>query len=187
MSHSDDLPQSFPREITIGENLEFEKDFEDYPADEYTVTYYLRGAGPGLDIAGTADGTTHVFTKLASQTTSLVAGRYDYQAIAVKGPDKFRVDYGTTKVLPSLAAVNVSSGTYDGRSNAKKIIDAIDALMAGKATIDQQEYMIAGAGGQRMLRRIDPVQLIEVRKYYARIVRRENSAGKSTIIFAQFD
>jgi hypothetical protein len=179
-----------PTEILIGQDLEFEKDFADYPADEWTVTYYFRGAGPGFDIAGTPDsiaGTTHVFTITDTQTAAMVAGRYRYQAIAVKGSEKAFVDEGRVLAKVSLAAINVAT-TYDDRSTAKKIIDAIDALMSGKAAIDQQEYMIGSAGSQRMLKRIPIPELLELRKYYARIARRENGQGKDfRTILAQFD
>ncbi|MEP6743827.1 MAG: hypothetical protein ABJB61_15125 [bacterium] len=190
-----DRPQSFPTEIAIGETIVWEKDFDDYPAASdgsgWTVTYYIRGQnGPGVDVVGTPsdlDGTIHVFTVSASASANLIAGRYDFQALAVKGSEKYRVDEGDAKAVASLAAV-ISSSSYDGRSPAKKILDAIDALMAGKATVDQQEYMIGAGGSQRMLKKIDPVALLEIRKYYARIVRRENRRGRGNVItYAQFD
>lgn len=187
---SSDLPQSFPVEIAIGETLDWEKAFDDYPADEWTVTYYVRGAGTGFDVLGTAsadDGTTHVFSVPAATTATMTAGRYHYQAIAVKGSAKSRVDEGRSLAKASLALLATAT-TYDDRSTAKKIVDAIDAMMLGGASIDQQEYMISAGGSQRMLKRLSRVEMIEVRRYYARIVRRENGQGQiSQLIYAQFD
>jgi hypothetical protein len=188
MSHTTDLPQVFPPEITIGVTLEWEKDFDDFPADEWVVTYYVRGVGPGFDAAGTADGTTHVFSVPPTTSDDLIAGRYDYQALAVKGSEKHLVDEGRTRALASLAALTTTTATYDGRSPAKKILDLIDLQMAGKATLDQQEYMIGGGGSQRMLKRNSLLELIELRKYYAAIVSRENRKGRpNRIRYAQFD
>ena len=190
MSHTTDLPVYFPPEITPGETLEWEKDFDDFPADEgWVVTYYVRGPGTGFDIAGTADGKTHLFTVPATTSDDItVAGVYSFQAWAVKASEKHLADSGTTKALPSLAAISSPATTFDGRSNAKKILDAIDAIMAGKASIDQQEYTIGNAGSQRMLKRIDPLQLLELRKYYAAIVRNEKSRGQTNqIVYVQFD
>jgi hypothetical protein len=178
VSHTTILPNFVPAEITIGETVEWEKDFDDYPADEWVITYYFRGyAGPGFDVAGTADGTTHVFSIATTVSDDMVAGRYDYQALAVKGTEKHLVDKGTVAAIASLAAIN-SSTTYDGRSTAKKILDAIDNLMAGKAALDQQKYLIAtgvpGFSSQREAERIQPTELLELRKYYAGLVRSEN-------------
>lgn len=177
MSHTDELPTYVPLELTIGETVEWEKDFDDFPADEWTVTYYFRGAGTGINVAGTADGTTHQFTIPAATSDTMAAGRYDYQAVAVKGSEKHLVDEGIVTVKASLAALTTAT-TFDGRSTAKKILDAIDALMQGKAALDQQKYLIAtgvpGFTSQREAERIDPEQLLELRKYYAGVVRAEN-------------
>ncbi len=189
MSHTTELPQYFPPEIVIGETLEWEKDFDDFPADEWTVTYYVRGPGVGFDIAGTADGTTHVFTVPTGTSDDItVAGLYHFQAWAVKGSEKHLADSGTTKAIASLATITPATTTYDGRSEAKKILDAIDALMLGKASIDQQSYTIGTAGSTRTLSRIEPSELLELRKYYAAIVARENLKGTThRLIYAQFD
>jgi hypothetical protein len=168
-----------PLEITIGETLEFEKDFADFPADEWTVIYYLRGAGTGIDIAGTPDGTTHCFTAPTTDTDNLTAGLYYYQAIATKDGEKHKVDEGTTTAIASLAALNTSN-TYDGRSNAKKIVDAIDAMMDEKATADQKRYKIGAAGSERELERLTMSELLEARKFYAKIVNAENRRKKKT-------
>lgn len=186
-----DLPQEFPREIVIGETLKWERNLADYPADEWAVTYYVRGAGTGFDALGTADDTTHQFTVAASTTANMTAGRYDFEAFAVKGSEKYLVDSGRCLVKATLAILATST-TYDGRSQAKKILDAIDNLMLGKAALDQQKYLIAsgvpGFTSQREAERIDPDKLLGLRKYYARIVRRENGGGQvGQLIYAQFD
>lgn len=183
MSHTTDLPTAVPNPITSGETVEWEKEFDDFPADEWTVTYYFRGAGAGLDAAGTPDGTAHIFTLAASATANLTAGRYDYQAVAVNGSEKHLVDEGIVTVKASLAALTTAT-TYDGRSTAKKILDAIDALMQGKAALDQQKYLIAtgvpGFTSQREAERIQPTELLELRKYYAALVVAENRNNKTT-------
>lgn len=182
MSHTDTLPTYVPTEITIGETIEFEKDFDDFPADEeWIITYYFRGAGPGFDVAGTADGTIHVFTIAAATTVNMVAGRYDYQALAVKGSEKHLVDEGVVTAKASLAVIATNT-TYDGRSKNKKILDAIDDLMQGKAALDQQKYLIAtgvtGFTSQHEAERIQPSELLALRKYYASLVRSENRRKK---------
>jgi hypothetical protein len=182
VSHTTELPTSVP-EITIGTTLEWEKDFEDFPADEWTVTYYFRGAGPGFDVVGTADDTTHVFTVDAETTADLVAGRYDYQAIAVQDAEKHLVDEGTRVVNASLADLEAQD-SYDPRSKNQQILDAIDSLMQGKAAVDQQKYLIAtgvpGFSSQKEAERIDPIALLALRKYYAQLVASERRNKKTT-------
>jgi hypothetical protein len=173
VSHTTDLPTYFPTEITIGETLEFVKEFHDFPADEWTVTYYVRGAGPGFNVAGTADGIAHRFTVATTTTDTLTAGSYYYQAFATKGSEKHKVDEGSSIAKASLAALTTSA-TYDPRSPAKQIVDAIDAMMKGKATADQKRYKIGAAGSERELERLSMSELIEARKYYATIVNAEN-------------
>jgi hypothetical protein len=193
VSHTTDLPNFVPAEIAIGETVEFEKNFDDFPADEWTVTYYFRGAGPGFNAVGTADGTTHVYNIPTTDTDDMLAGRYDYQAFAVKDAEKHLVDAGTTKAKASLASI-ATTATYDGRSLAKQILDAIDNLMKGKATLDQQKFLIAsgvpGFTSQHEAERIQPTELLELRKYYAAIVKSENrrkSGNSYRTIQIQFD
>jgi hypothetical protein len=191
--HTTDLPTFAPRQITPGETVEWTKTFADFTPDEWTVTYYFRGAGTGFDVAGTAnplDALGYAFTIPSTTTDDASAGRYYFQAWADDGAgEKHLVDQGETELLPSLVDLAVETN-YDGRSQAKKILDAIDAMMIGKATTDQQEYMIGAAGAQRMLRRIEPTQLLELRKYYASLVAAENRSrrGRSfRTIKIQFD
>ena len=51
------------------------KNISDYPASEWTLTYYLRKDG------ATADGDTHLVTVATTTTTGYAAGVYDIIAI----------------------------------------------------------------------------------------------------------
>lgn len=76
------------------------------------------------------------------------------------------VNSGTIEVLADLSG---NLPDFDGRSKAEVMVDAIDAVLAKKATRDQASFTI----GQRTLTRIPPDQLITWRQYYAGIVRSE--------------
>ena len=180
--HTTDLPTSAPREFTPGETLEWIKSFDDFPADTWTVTYSFRGAGNGFDVIGTAAGLDHNFTVPGTTSDNASPGVYYFQAWADDGAgEKHLVDSGQTQVLPNIAALAVGTN-YDGRSQARIILEAIDALMLGKATLDQQKYLIAtgvpGFTSQREAERIDPEALLALRKYYAGIVRSQNRRNK---------
>lgn len=166
------MRETVKKEFVKGESFEWEKSFDPYPAsDGWTLSYYFRGIGAGMQIDGAADDDAFLLTATASQTTNLSAGVYYYQGFVSKDDEKILVDSGEVKVLPSLVDENAN---YDGRSQVKITLDAIDAMIAGKASLDQQEYTI----GNRQLKRYSMADLIALRDKYAALyaaeVRAEN-------------
>ena len=57
-----------PEKLTSGVTWKWKKTLSDYPASEWTLTYYLRKDG------ATADGNTHLVTVAASTTSGYAAG-----------------------------------------------------------------------------------------------------------------
>ena len=86
--------------------------------------------------------------------------------------EKYLVDDGTSAVEASLAAASAETAV-DTRSRVKRILDAVDAMIEGKATLDQQEYVIDTGAGSRSLKRIPIPDLILLRKTYAQLYNRE--------------
>lgn len=166
-----------PREIVIGSTLKWRRDFPAYPASEYALTYHFRGAGKGFDAEASADGDAHAVTVTAATTAEMTAGAYYWQAVAEKDGETFVAAKGEAKAVAGLASVDVAE-VVDGRSEAKKTLDAIDALLAGRATLDQQQYSIAGGGSYRMLSRIPIPDLLKLRDEYARRVAREKRRAR---------
>ncbi|HWT00204.1 MAG TPA: hypothetical protein VN256_08150 [Pyrinomonadaceae bacterium] len=163
-----------PTEITAGSTLKWVKSLLDYPASEgYVLKYYFRGAGTGFDATATADGDDFEVNVPTATTAQMAAGTYYWQAEVSLSGEKFIVDTGEVKVKASLAAT-AAGDAFDGRSEAKKILDAIDAMLKGKATLDQQEYSI----GNRALKRIPIPDLLSLRKHYAQLVARERRVAK---------
>ena len=100
-----------------------------------------------------------------------MAGTYWFVARASDGLDVHDVDEGQLEVLPDLAAV---SGPHDGRSHAKRVLDALEAVIEGRATVDQSSYKI----NNRELSRTPIPDLISLRKYYrAEVLRERNKAS----------
>lgn len=160
-----------PPEFTIGESLAWEKSFSLYPASEWTLTYYFRGAGPGFNAVATADGDTHVLAVAKTATAAATAGRYSFQAFAEKGTEKILVDAGDIMAYATLATLDTTE-EVDPRSEAQKILDVIDARLSGDISRGVMEYQI----GDRQLKRYSLKELVEVRKMYAGIVARERRA-----------
>jgi hypothetical protein len=169
---AENIPIYEPAYFVAGETLAWTKELADYsPADGWALTTYFRGAtAAGFDAEGEADGNRFTFRVPSATTTPLASGVYYWQTWVEKDDEKFMVDSGQTEVKPGLAAL---AGTYDGRSQVKKILDAIDATIEGRATTDQQQYQISGGGGYRMLMKIPINELVTLRKTYARLYARE--------------
>lgn len=175
---STELPTYEPREIATGETPRWTKSLNDYPASEgWALTYYFRGAGEGFDVTAVADGDDFTISVPAASTTAMTPGTYYWQAWVSKDGEKYQVGEGAVAVKQGFAAVDAET-IVDNRSQAKKILDAIDATLEGRATTDQQQYQISGGGGFRMLMKIPVGELTGLRKYYAGIYAREQRRAR---------
>jgi len=143
----------------------------DYPASAgWTLSYSLRSAAAAIDISASADGDNFALSVAASTTAAYTAGRYAWTAIVAKSGEKHEVGRGTLVVLPNLAA----AGAYDGRSHARKVLDAIESVIEGRASRDQMSYRIEG----RELARTPLEDLQRFRIFYTQEVAREEIAQK---------
>jgi hypothetical protein len=172
---STEVPTREPRSFIAGETLQWSKSLDDYPAGEWTLKYSLRGPGTApSDITATADNDDYLVDVTSTVTAALTAGTWRMVGWVEKGTEKHYV-YDNDVMVRAAPA----SGTLETRSTAKIIVDAIDALATGKASLDQQSYKIA----DRELVRMSPKELTDWRTYYWNIyVREERSKrGSSTI------
>lgn len=177
-----------PSEFAIGESLAWSKSFAEYSAaNGWTLTYYFRGPTT-FDVTASANGADFDVDVPASVTAAATAGLYFWQAWLSKDDDKLRIASGRTNAV---AGFPTTDAGFDGKSDAERLLDAIDALLAGKASVDQQEYTIGAGGAQQQLRKIPIPDLLELRKHYAAIVggerRKRGRRGLGRIIRAQFD
>lgn len=164
-----------PAQIIQGTLVSFIKFLTDFDPTLWTLSYHIRGTAQ-LDATATDNGDGTYLVEFVASTgvdpdpiVPLPPGQYFYQAYATdvsNTTDKRLVENGRVEVLVDLSTV---STTFDGRSQAEIMVEAIDDVMAKKATRDQQSYTI----GQRTLVRIPPDQLLKWRDYYAGIVRSE--------------
>lgn len=154
-----------PAKITAGDRIEWQKTLADYPAGTWTLKYYFRNADGKIDITAGASGTDHLVDVAAATSKGWEAGKYDGQGIVSSGTDRFTVWTGRIEVLPNFEL----AGSYDGRSHARKTLEAIEAVIENRATLDQQEYTI----GNRNLKRTPLEDLIKLRETYRGLVRAE--------------
>lgn len=165
--------QYLPAAATAGLSFSAAVDVAAYPAPDWVLSAYLRGP-KSVDLVATPDGTTHQFAATAAETGAWVAGDYWYSLRAARGSDVVEVETGTMRVLPDITA---AADGYDGRSQAQIALDAIDAVIAKRATLDQERYRI----NNRELYRTPISDLLKLRGYYAAQVKRENAckSGRS--------
>jgi len=142
------------------------------------LSYALVSVGVApVNIAGgviTSTGAVFNVNVPASTTAGWAPGKYLWVAyVAGSGSyagQRFKVAEGAIEIKPNPATAD---NTTDLRSQAKKNLDAIDAVLAGKVTADVQSYKING----RELVKMRPNDLLMLRGYYAAEYKKERIAA----------
>ena len=166
-------PTHEPTRATANDTLTWQRALCHYPpADGWVLTYSLRGPA-SLNI--TADASEPEFQVTAKAPS--IAGDYFLQGYVTLGDQRFTIYTGTLTLTPDLSAVT-GSGSYDGRSPVKKILDAIDAAIANRASRTEQEYEIDFGGTRRRLKSVPIEDLLKARGTYALKYWRELNPGK---------
>lgn len=155
------VPTTEPSELRAGVTWQWTRELPDYPASSWTLKYWFKktgATGANFSIIATASGDTHSVTSTAATTAALTAGDYTWAALVTSGSEAHEVDHGTFKLLPRYDA----AANLDDREHARIVLDAIEAVIEGRATKDQQEYSI----GSRMLKLTPIKDLLELRDRY---------------------
>jgi len=166
-----DIPTTEPTSVWAGDTWKWRReDLTDYPATAYTLSYYLHNASASATITATADGSNFAVTVAKAVTALIAAGRYFWAAFVSDTTERFQVDSGTIEVLPNLAA----SAATDRRTHARKVLEAIEAVLESRATVDQAGYTIAG----RRLDKTPIADLLMLRGHYRDECQAEEQAER---------
>lgn len=168
-----------PLELRAGLTWEWERqDLVDYPAPTWTLTYWFKrqGGADKFSIVATANGTYHHVAVAMATTDPYVADDYSWVAVVSNGTDSFEVDKGNLHLQPKYNA----DAALDDRSHAKKVLEAIEAVIEGRAAKDQEEYTIASSNGSsRSLKRTPLAELIKLRaRYRSEVLAERIAAGE---------
>lgn len=148
----------------------------DYPSSTWTLKYWFKKTDgtANFSITATASGTGYAISETAINTGAYTAGEYTWAAVVTSGSVVKEVDTGAMTVLPRYD----SAANVDARSTNRKILDAIQAVILGRAAKDQQEYAING----RMLKLTPLADLQALEQTYLRRVANEQArlAGRAT-------
>jgi hypothetical protein len=168
---SAEIPFGEPAALVIGDTWTWKRTIGDYPAGTWTLRYYLRGVTGETSITATADGTDHLVSVAAATTAAYQPGRYYWGAVVTSGSERFSIGGGHFTVHPDPAKLGKG---FDARSHARKVLEAIEAVIENRATKDQEEYTI----GTRSLKRTPLEDLLKLRTDYRAEVAAELAADQ---------
>lgn len=159
-----------PDVIVAGDTAKWLRSLDDYPASaSWVLTYTLVSAAQRYTFSASASGDQHLVTVAATTTATWAAGTYTWRAQVAKAGEVYTVGTGSLTVKPSFSAAT------DARSHARRTLEAIEAVIEGRATSEVSYYMIGG----RQLRYIEPAQLLALRDRYRAEVAREDAAQRA--------
>lgn len=163
---------SEPAKIRAGDTIKWSAAFSEYSAaDGWSLSYVIVGSKGGITgIAGVANGAAWDITITATESKKLTKGNY-YRLVGQvsKGVEKYTVYDEPIAVEADL--MNIDTGS-DIRTDEEVGLEAIKAVLAKRATKDQENYSIAG----RSLSRTPIADLITLKNYYEREVAKQRKA-----------
>jgi hypothetical protein len=167
-----------PARVTAGDSLLWQRSdiAADYPPGEgYSLTYRfapVAGGDPASADATDEDGVWQVAVP-AQTTEAWAAGEWRWAAAVSKAGGRVVVDQGSFVVDPDPLAAEAP----DRRSHARKVLDAIEATIEGRATSSQLKHTFEDG---RSIEHMPHSELIAMRTKYVALVRREErrASGK---------
>lgn len=175
-----DRPTIEPSEHEAGTTLSFQRDFTDYPADAWELTYNLVNTTGYIDtITATADGTTHVVTVAYATTADWPAGEYRMKGYVTEtgGDEKYPVYDGWITINPYIG----DAMPADTRSYWRKVRDNVRDAILSSASSDVVSYSINGRSFTKA--KTDALSLLHMAEAK---VRWEEHKGRQRKILVKF-
>lgn len=157
-----------PATLVAGDTFSFAFSYNGYAPPDWVLDFVLRPhtGGSPLQVLATDTGTCFEVTIPAATTTGLSPGQYLWTALHRNGVtgQRFVAQGGRVVIKPDPVTF-----TGDQRSDAERILAAIDATIEGRASKDADTFTIEG----RSIGRTPIPDLMRLRGTYEAIVRRE--------------
>lgn len=171
-----------PSTILAGDTVKWDKTLDEYPpSGSWQLNYYLRARSSatlitlawGSVITGAAS--TFNIVIPAATTAAWAVDDYGIFGEVSKAGERFNIFSGSlsVKVNPSATAA-----AYDGRTSARKTLDALESMLQGNASREERMIQISGPGFSRQLDLLSPEQLIKAHVYWTRIVKDEETSAR---------
>jgi hypothetical protein len=161
-----------PTSLRAGDTWAWTRTLADYPASAWTLTYYFRNATAKFDVVATASGDSYAVT-VAKASSGKTPGWYDWTAFVESATERHQVNAGRVQILPNVAADVVN----DGRTFARRMLDAIEAILEGRATSSDIDRVSVGMEDRSHVQK--PELLLPLRDRYRVEVRREEMAQRA--------
>ncbi|MEL7166687.1 MAG: hypothetical protein AAGL96_14545 [Pseudomonadota bacterium] len=169
-----------PATLTAGDTWTW-SNFDAYqshnPSDSWSVQYVLRpvSGGTSLTVEGTPDVNAFAFRVAPADTAALPPGDFRWSVLAFgPGGSRETIGHGRLTVNP-----DPTQTAGDLRSQAERILDAIESTIEGRVTKDADSYTIEG----RSIARTPISDLMRLQGVYQRRVAQERNPGASPITY----
>jgi len=173
----------YPR-LIIGDSYEFRTTVADYPAsDGWALSHVLRPASGSADpitLTAVADGDDYLTSVSTTTSAGWEAGDFTVVAMVTKAGERHTLDAVAlsggrlTSNRITILANPTDGEAFDDRSHARKTLDALNAMIEGRASMEQRGFTIR----DRTVDLLSPDELIRWRGYYAGIVANEDAAAR---------
>lgn len=148
----------------------------DYPAPEWRLYLALFSAAAAYHVESDPLGTAHRLDLTSALTATWTPSRYDWTAY-VATPDGIRrrvIATGLIRIQDDPSA----PGPRDARTHARRMLDAIEATLEGRATRAQLDMIQARIGAADREISLKPELLIPWRdRYRAEVAAEERATG----------
>ena len=164
-----------PNEIAQGDTAEWTISLSEYPATDWVLNYYLINQSGKIQLTGLPSGNDYLFQIAAATSVSYIPGEYRWWAKVVDiatGNIVHTVGVGDILITQDVSLLT----TYDSRSWAETALDNVEAVLANRATLDQESYSIQG----RSLSRTPIQDLLTLRKYLQAEVSQQSDVINGT-------
>lgn len=170
MGDASNIPTSF----VAGDTVRWSVSFSNYPSSIWSLKYRLVNQSGALTVTATPNSNAYSLTITADQSATLSAGVYQCLAWVEKGAggsyERYSVFNGSVTITANYATSNAS----DTRSWARKALDAVEAVIAGRATKEYESMTIGG----RTITMMSPAELMTWRSRLKYEVRMEEQAER---------
>jgi hypothetical protein len=131
-------PEQVPQQLVAGDSWAWLRALADYPAPTWSATWYFENGSQAFEILATASGTSHAGALAAAQTGSRQPGRFKWALRVTDGTTAKTVERGEVEILVDPA----KAGTFDHRTTAEKMVEALRALSLRRAQSGQTSVTI---------------------------------------------
>lgn len=163
------IPTAEPASLNAGDTAKWLKTLPDYPADDgWALAYKLVNTAGAVEFAATASGSAHLVNIGAATTAAWAPGTYDWRAMASKDGEFYTVAAGRITIAPVFG-----SAALDARSQPRRMLENVEAMLEGRASTAVRSYEIAG----RKLENYAIPDLLTLRDRLRQDVAREDAAA----------